>query len=130
MSIEIKATVPQLRGAYRNHNKIIKETKVKASPSIELLRFYACECALKALYIQQNNLNDTSDFEQAIGKKYGHGHDLIKWMDEIPNFALPFSDNRNDPLIKCHEKLRYGVTVRPNQIAFIKGLNTLLKKHL
>lgn len=130
MPKEIKATAPQLKGAYRSHNKIIKDVKTEASQSLELLRFYACECGLKALYIEENNLDDTGDFIVNPGFKYGHGHDLIKWIDKIPNFAIPFKDNDKDPLVKCHEKLRYGVTVHPKQIAFIKGLNTLLKKHL
>jgi len=135
MSKEVKADAQQLKGAFRSHNKIIKESKNNDSPSLELLRFYACECALKALYIQKNNLRDTGDFEHVKGfhgKKYGHGHDILKWLGELklPNFAASFKDKEKDPLIKCHQKLRYGVGVHPNQIAFIKGLNTELKKHL
>lgn len=129
---EVKANFPQLKGAFKSHNKIVDDKKLKPSPSLDLLAFYACECGLKALYIRENKLNDTSDFEDEIGAKYGYGHDILKWLGEVklPNFAIRFKDKEEDPLIKCHEKLRYGVGVHSNQIAFIKGLNTLLKKHL
>jgi hypothetical protein len=128
---EIKATLPQLRGAFKRHGKIA-EMGDSSSDSCHLLRFYANECGLKALFIKENQLNDTSDFILKPGVKYGYGHDLIKWMDaiKIPNFVVPFSDNPNDPVKKSHEKLRYGVKTQIDHTVFLNSLYKLIKKHL
>lgn len=129
VSKEIKSTLPQLRGAFKRHSKIADEG---SSPSHHLLRFYANECGLKALFIKENNLNDTGEFIVKPGIKHGHGHDLLKWMDElkIPGFIVPFTDKSHDPLKKVHEKLRYGVDAHSEQLTFLSSLHAVIKKHL
>jgi len=129
---EVKATYLQLKGAFKNHGKVSEEGE---RPSHHLLKFYANECGLKALFMKDNNLDDTSEFAGKVGKsseKYGHGHDLISWINEmkIPGFVIPFEDNENDPIVKVHEKLRYGVETKAEHIANLRSLYSLLKKHL
>ncbi|MEQ8704936.1 MAG: hypothetical protein RIC19_13500 [Phaeodactylibacter sp.] len=113
---DVRATVPQLKGAFRAHGKVAEQGE---GISEKLLRFYANECGLKALYLKENKLNDTGDLENQIGKKYGHGHDLIRWMDDLklPNFSFKYKDIPYDPVKQVHEKLRYGVdTSRHNEL--------------
>lgn len=125
---EIKATIPQLKGAFKAHGRTSEEGD---KSSHNLLRFYANECGLKALFLRENKLPDTGMFVTKPGKKYGHGHDLVKWINElkIPGFALNYSDNENDPVRQVHEKLRYGL-VSNNHDEFLKSLYSLLKKQL
>ncbi len=126
---EIKANIPQLKGAFKAHGRI-SEGGEKISH--QLLRFYANECGLKALFLNQNKLQDTGAFEGKFGRKYGYGHDLVRWVNElkIPEFAMKkYSDHEQDPVRQVHEKLRYGVESK-NHDEFLKGLYTLLKKYL
>jgi hypothetical protein len=126
---EIKANIPQLTKAFKAHGRI---SEAGDTISHQLLRFYANECGLKAIFLKENKLQDTSAFEGQIGRKYGHGHDLAKWINElkIPHFAIKkYSDNDNNPVRQVHEKLRYGI-VSNGHDEFLKGLYTLLKKYL
>lgn len=125
---EIKANFPQLKGAFKVHGRTSEDgDKI----SHQLLRFYANECGLKALFLRENKLLDTGSFEDRLHRKYGHGHDLVKWTSElkIPDFALKHSDHAQDPIRQVHEKLRYGVESKSHD-EFLKGLYSLLKKHL
>jgi hypothetical protein len=133
---EVVANYSQLRGAFKKHGnkKLPKDTD-----SEHLLRFYANECGLKAMFIRENRLNDTSDFlnffEHNLGKrdkKYGHGHNLLMWINEIkaPTFVINYNDSPSDPVEQAHEKLRYGVSVQTQQIEFLKTLYSVIKKHL
>lgn len=125
---EIKATIPQLKGAFKTHGRASEDgDKI----SHRLLQFYANECGLKALFLRENKLPDTGAFMTKIGKKYGHGHDLVRWMSELkmPGFTLQYSDHDQDPVRQVHEKLRYGVESNSHN-EFLRSLYSLLKKQL
>lgn len=126
---EVKANFQQLKGAYSSHGKIADGGKKGAH---NLLRFYAKECGLKALFLRENRLNDTGDLEKSTGKKYGYSHDLRRWVDElkIPAFAVPYDEQPIDPIKQVHEKLRYGLEVDKKHVSYLITLYKALKKQL
>lgn len=127
---EVHVRLPELKRAFKEHGKIADEAD---KDSHHLLRFYANECGLKAMFMQENHLIDTSEFESKVpGIKYGYGHDLRRWMAEIkvPAFVIKDKDDPKDPLINAHEKLRYGRNLRKDQESMLKTIQSLLKKHL
>lgn len=126
---EVKANYQQLKGAYKSHGKIADGGDDGAH---NLLRFYANECGLKALFLRDNNLKDTGDLEESTGRKYGYSHDLRRWVDElkIPAFAIPYNEHPNDPIKQVHEKLRYGVEVDKKHLRYLSALYKALKKQL
>lgn len=119
----------QLKSAFRKHKKL---GETGSDISHYLLMFYAGECGLKSLYLDQERLRDTNDFEVALGKKYGHSHDLQKWIDEIkiPKFSIKYKGRDDDPVSQIHERLRYGVDSKRNHKDFLKTLNSLLNNYL
>ncbi len=82
-----------------------------------LLMFYAAECALKAVYLDQHKLRDTSSANAYKRAARFFGHDLIGLIEElnIPANAVgkpPATKLRsnNSPLAvkTLHEAWRYG----------------------
>ncbi len=127
---EVHVRLPQLKRAFKEHGKIADEADKN---SHHLLRFYADECGLKAMFMQENRLDDTSEFESNVpGIKYGYGHDLLKWAAaiKVPAFALKYKDDQKAPLLKAHEKLRYGRAIHKDQASMLKTIQSLLKQHL
>jgi hypothetical protein len=123
---EIKASVPQLKRAFQSHGRIAENGD---GLSEDLLRFYANECGLKALFLTKHQLIDTGELEGLVGRKYGHGHDLIRWVDELklPKFTIKYSQDPDDPIRQAHEKLRYGVDITPRSKSLLKAIYTALK---
>ncbi len=77
------SSLTQLIDAYKKHHKHSK-TENKEEISHYLLLFYAVECALKAQYLKKYTGKSTKDFiTLPIGKQYGHGHDILKWIKEL-----------------------------------------------
>lgn len=133
MKEEVIANPGQLKKAFKQKANAIEEAN-NLSNSHELLRFYANECGLKAQYLDRNRLKDTSEFENSpLGKKYGHGHDLIRWIDDlkIPESAVK-RPKKSRPFLfsQLHETLRYGVTPVEEHIEINKSIHTYLKKSL
>ena len=126
---EIEANISQLKGAFRAHGRTSEDG---ATISHRLMQFYANECGLKALFLIENKLDNTGDLLKKTGKKYGHGHDLVRWASvlKLPSFALRYLDHEHEPVRQVHEKLRYGVTSNNRHDDFLKSLYTFLKKYL
>lgn len=126
---EVKANFQQLKGAFKKHGKIADRGN---EGTHHLIRFYANECGLKALFLRDNNLDNTGEFTKNPGKKYGYGHDLRKWVDElkIPAFVAPYEEQPNDPIKQVHEKLRYGLVANKKHLSYLSALYKALKKQL
>ena len=131
----VHSTLTQLTSAYKAHYKLYK-TASPPEPSHLLLLFYAVECGLKAYYLQENRLLSTEDFESPTMNKYGYGHKLAEWVQEVrmPASAISFVDDPNDPIENMHEKLRYGVSLshltQKKQVDFLQQVINQLKGKL
>lgn len=125
----IIATPQQLKGAFKAHSKISEGGSTIAH---YLLKFYASECGLKAIFLLQHNLGNTSDFERKLQQRYGHKHDLQRWVDElkIPPRDLPNIRGDFSPIRQMHEKLRYGLEVSQAHKAYLDALHKILKQKL
>lgn len=77
-------------------------------------------------------MKDTGEFIKNPGIKYGYGHNLRKWVDEvkIPAFAAPNNEQPNNPIIHVHEKLRYGLEADRKHLSYLSALQKALKKQL
>lgn len=139
---EVIANYPQLIASFHLGKKTIQEAekekksnKKKPNDYFELLRFYANECGLKARFLDENLLRDTSNLEAATGIKYGYKHDLIRWLDEL---KVPASEvKRPKPISQTgyrfeqlHETLRYGVTPDEEHAEINKLIHIYLVKNL
>lgn len=128
----------QLRSVFKQHSKAVEkaEQSNNASPSHELLRFYANECGLKALFLNKYYLRDIGEFKAHFGddKKWGHGHDLIRWLDELnlPETQRPQVPRGNirHTFHQLHEKLRYGKQAEIEEESLNKGFHIKLQKLL
>lgn len=124
---EIKATSQQLKKAFKAHGSVAKDGD---SIAHHLLKFYASECGLKALFLIKHSLADTSYLEGKTGQKHGYGHDLQRWLDELMMPPLKSSNIKSDlsPIRQIHEKLRYGVDASPAHKQFLEELYSKLAK--
>ena len=89
--------------------------------SAALLLFYAAECALKSVYMTQNNLKATDDARGQANSARSFAHNLRALIvalniprssiTGIPPIIIDRSGARAEPAI-LHEAWRYGVKVR------------------
>ena len=127
---EVVVNTSQLRNAYKAHRNIYQTNENNAS--CQLLLFYAVEAGLKSKYLEEKRHQNTSDFKKEFGqnRKYGHEHNISRWVDELKIAAhmVRFSDNPSDPIENAHEKLRYGSSLaNPTGREHIAYLRSILK---
>ncbi|MEY4934560.1 MAG: hypothetical protein RIS64_919 [Bacteroidota bacterium] len=142
---DIHSGVSELVKAARKHYKFATVDIAKEDISHNLLLVYAVECGLKAQYLRKHSKISTAAFIdlpsfKVDNKKYGHEHDIMKWVKEL---SLPahvkgsFRDSGNYPLESLHQRLRYGIVLRgrdmdsqKEQIAFLKRIMEALIENL
>ncbi|MDX2287007.1 MAG: hypothetical protein NW241_22775 [Bacteroidia bacterium] len=122
--MDVVANQQNLKGGFKRHGDIAKSG---SDSTHYLLYFYANECGLKYLFLRENRLQNTGRFAAhsgLSGQKYGHGHDLLKWVGElkIPNFTYKDETGHPVPLRQAHEALRYGQGIHEDQKKVLKSL--------
>ena len=128
---DVVSRVTQLISAYQKHHKYSEIPQKQISH--HLLLFYAVECGVKALYLEENNGQSTADFVNFFpNKKYGHEHSILDWVKELnipANIVSGFTDDHKLPLVQLHQRLRYGTfspVLEKNQIIFLKNIAVAL----
>ncbi len=126
----IHAGISELRRAFHAHRNAATKTSGIAS---YLLLFYAAECGLKSIYLDQNDLTKTDRIQdQAMLSK--NGHDLRIWIkqvntypkkiEEAPHFRI--NDGSNLDISKAHQAWRYGVRIKEeDEQKLVKWLENL-----
>lgn len=131
---KVVVNVQQLEDAFKSHLKLWEagSKNPKRSMSEKLILFYAAEVGLKRKFLLKHNLRDTKGFEKVLGNPHGYGHRISKWAEElkIPATKLGyFSDSPSDPIEKAHEKLRYGGTIKDEQLVYLISVVSFLKNN-
>lgn len=105
-----------LSKAYRLHSE---NAESGTSASHYLLRFYAVECGLKSVYLQQKKINRT---DAIVDEQLRGSHDLIRWAKELKLPAQVVGGNSSFRLQrdgstwridKAHQAWRYGARLKP-----------------
>ena len=128
----------ELRRAFHAHRHAATKTSGIAS---YLLLFYAAECGLKSLYLNENNLTKTDRIQdQAMLSQYGH--DLSTWVKQVntyPNKIEPaphfhIEDGSNLDISKAHQAWRYGVKIKSqdeqNIVKWLENLCNWIKENI
>lgn len=125
----IHAGISELRRAFHAHRNAATKTSGIAS---YLLLFYAAECGLKSIYLDENNLFTTNRISDSMLSQYGH--DLNTWVkqvntypkkiEEAPHFHI--NDGSNLDISKAHQAWRYGVRIKEeDEQKLVKWLENL-----
>ena len=110
----IAAGWSELEKAFRKHTGVAGNND---SSSHYLLKFYAVECGLKAIYLRRNNLNTT---ERISDERLRQSHDLAEFVKKLKLPAAVTQTNSNFRLRrdksswsvdKLHQAWRYGILI-------------------
>ncbi|MFH1634010.1 MAG: hypothetical protein ABIG63_08350 [Chloroflexota bacterium] len=114
----IPAGRSELKKAFHQHTSVAENG---ASPSHNLLTFYAVECGIKSVYLKRNSLNTTKDIRD---ERLNKSHDLSLWVKILRLPATITGTNtvfylRRDQqsawsVARAHEAWRYGIAIRPD----------------
>lgn len=95
--------------------------------SAALLLFYAVECALKSIYMFQNNLKFTDETRGSAQSEREFGHNIRSLINAlnisrasikpIPKIVIERSGHPGDPLV-LHEAWRYGEKVKDTNLIY------------
>lgn len=125
----IPAGLSQLRSAFKQHADVANSD---TSTSHNLLKFYAVECGLKAIYLKRNNLRTT---DQISDDKIRGSHNLAVLIKELRLPASVTGTNSDFRLQKdksswsvdqLHQVWRYGIEVETeDETKIVRWLNKL-----
>ncbi|HCT29886.1 MAG TPA: hypothetical protein DIW31_03955 [Bacteroidales bacterium] len=125
----IHAKKRELRKAFETHHRLYNSKISTSTMSQKLLLFYAVECGLKYLILDENKKNSTRDFEKIIETSTGclvsellkgtNGHDInrllniLKYNLRIPPLPTKVIDEKGKPISSEPKELnqiwRYGI---------------------
>ncbi len=129
---------PPLRALRRRSEELFASAERERPHDIDsaaLLLFYAVECGLKALYMQQNNLKVT-DEERGISRSarsYGHNIRALLHALNVPRASIGLppqviverTAQIGDALV-LHEAWRYGEKIR-DSVAIYDWLTSVIE---
>lgn len=113
----IPAGWSELKGAFHQHISVAKNG---ASPSHNLLAFYAVECGIKSIYLKRNKLRTTENIRD---ERLMRSHDISLWVKELrlpaaitgtnTGFHLHRDQQSAWSIARAHEVWRYGIIICP-----------------
>jgi len=145
-----------LKNAYKTHVECLKSCSNSDDSSLDLILFYAVECGLKYLVMNQNQLVNTSEIKEKDRKHPALTHNLQKIIDSLKIPAKEFDHSvelqtciqalqissikgqtQTIGVEQSHQALRYGIEFEPckakaanNQCSrkvLVSWLNNVLK---
>lgn len=125
----IHAKKRELRKAFEAHHRKYNSKNSNSTISEKLLLFYAVECGLKYLILDENQKNSTKDFEKIREPSTGRlvsellkgtsGHDINKLLNmlryslKIPQLPTKVKDEKGKPILSepkdFNQLWRYGI---------------------
>lgn len=129
----ISAGRTELRNSFWNHTD-------RKPTSLALLKFYAVESGLKAIFLVQRNLMNTDQISESVLKS--QGHNLEHWVKELrlpASVAGPVTfrlkrDGTILPSGRAHEAWRYGVAIQETDQSaledFLERVHRWIKENL
>jgi len=119
-----------------NELQIAGHRQLETDPdSGALLLFYAAECALKALYMQRNNLKNTDDARGGVSSARSYVHYLLRLIGalNIPRASVkvppPIILSRSGISINIsdtHQAWRYGEKINDTSV-ICEWLNSIIE---